>query len=125
MKTHFNYLIPKTAGTIFLLVLLLVFAGHSYGATEKIPEAEQLVAAELPSPLLAHARSLAAAQPETNYVRILDIGEEALLARVHLIRSARKSIAIQTIIWVNDEVGRLMMYELIGAAKRGKSAAAH
>ena len=54
-----------------------------------------------------------------NRVLMLDIGYEALLVRIHLIRAAQKSISIQTLIWSNDEVGRLMMYELIQAAKRG------
>ncbi|MEJ1974374.1 MAG: phospholipase D-like domain-containing protein [Lacunisphaera sp.] len=46
-------------------------------------------------------------------------GYDALLLRIHLIRQARTSIEIQTFIWTNDEVGRLLMYELIEAAKRG------
>lgn len=54
-----------------------------------------------------------------NYVQIIDSGDDALLARIHLIRSATKSICIQTFIWTNDEVGRFIMYELIQAAQRG------
>jgi putative cardiolipin synthase len=54
-----------------------------------------------------------------NSVAILDTGADALLARLHLIRSATQSIRIQTYIWGDDEVGRLMLYELIEAAKRG------
>jgi len=54
-----------------------------------------------------------------NYVTLLDTGADALLARIHLIRSATKSIRIQTFIWGDDEVGRLMLYEIIEAAKRG------
>ena len=50
---------------------------------------------------------------------LLEVGHQALLARIHHIRQAQKSINIQTFIWSNDEVGRLMMYELIKAAKRG------
>ena len=46
-------------------------------------------------------------------------GYDALLLRVHLIRQATTSIEVQTFIWSNDEVGRLVMYELIAAAKRG------
>ncbi len=69
------------------------------------------------------ATTLAAAdhrEPDRgNRVALLDNGYDALLLRVHLIRAARKSIEIQTFIWTNDEVGRLMMYELIEAAKRG------
>ena len=52
-------------------------------------------------------------------VTLLEVGHQALLARIHHIRQAQKSINIQTFIWSNDEVGRLMMYELIKAAKRG------
>ncbi len=73
----------------------------------------------LDSPLLAHAEALARATPDKNYVRLLEIGNNALLARIHLIRSARRSIEIQTMIWANDETGRLIMFELIQAARRG------
>ena len=54
-----------------------------------------------------------------NRALVLGGGYDALLLRVHLIRQARTSIEVQTFIWTNDEVGRLMMYELIAAAKRG------
>jgi cardiolipin synthase C len=54
-----------------------------------------------------------------NHVAMLSGGYDALLLRVHLIRQARASIAIQTFIWTNDECGRLLMYELIEAAHRG------
>jgi phosphatidylserine/phosphatidylglycerophosphate/cardiolipin synthase-like enzyme len=77
------------------------------------------VAPCLDSPLLAHAEALAKSTPDKNYVRLLEIGNNALLARIHLIRSARRSIEIQTMIWANDETGRLIMFELIQAARRG------
>jgi phosphatidylserine/phosphatidylglycerophosphate/cardiolipin synthase-like enzyme len=54
-----------------------------------------------------------------NRAALLDDGYDALLLRVHLIRHAQKSIAVQTFIWTNDECGRLLMFELIEAAKRG------
>ena len=54
-----------------------------------------------------------------HYIHVLDIGDEALLARIHLIRAAQKSIYIQTYIWSNDESGRYVVYELLQAAKRG------
>ena len=56
---------------------------------------------------------------QNNRILILDEGDKALLARIHLIRNASKSIDIQTFIWTNDECGRLLMYELVQAAKRG------
>ena len=52
-------------------------------------------------------------------VTILNTGDDALLARIHLIRSASEQIDIQTYIWMNDETGRYVFYELIEAAKRG------
>jgi putative cardiolipin synthase len=49
----------------------------------------------------------------------VEVGYDALLLRVHLIRQARRSIDLQTFIWTNDEAGRLLIYELIQAARRG------
>ena len=54
-----------------------------------------------------------------HYVSVLNYGQDALLARIHLIRAAKKSIDFQTYIWANDEVGQLFFYELLEAAKRG------
>ncbi|MGY8686618.1 MAG: phospholipase D-like domain-containing protein [Verrucomicrobiales bacterium] len=54
-----------------------------------------------------------------NHVGLLESGEDALLARLHLIEQAKRSIDIQTFIWVNDECGQLMARALIEAAKRG------
>ena len=46
---------------------------------------------------------------------ILDHGEEALALRINLIRSARKSVRIQTFAWAFDEVGKTVMWELVRA----------
>ncbi len=54
-----------------------------------------------------------------NQVSILSNGYDALLLRIHLIRQARTSITVQTFIWTNDECGRLMIFELLEAARRG------
>jgi phosphatidylserine/phosphatidylglycerophosphate/cardiolipin synthase-like enzyme len=54
-----------------------------------------------------------------HYVNVLEQGEDSLLLRVHLIRAARRSIDIQTFIWVNDDAGRLILDELLDAARRG------
>src|SRR5690554_6124422 len=54
-----------------------------------------------------------------NHALSLEGGYDALLVRVHLIRQARASIDLQTFIWTNDECGRLLIYELIEAARRG------
>ena len=60
------------------------------------------------------------AGPESpHHLHILNIGDDALLARIHLVRAARESIDIQTYIWANDDVGRLLFGELLAAARRG------
>ena len=55
---------------------------------------------------------------DRHFVKLLEQGDEALLARINLIRSAQRSIRIQTFIWTNDECGRLVMWELIKAVKQ-------
>ncbi len=55
----------------------------------------------------------------SHFVSVLDSGEDALLARIHLIRAARKSIDIQTYIWESDLVGNTIFEELLIAARRG------
>ncbi len=71
----------------------------------------------LPSPFHTLSEELSAGS--TQAVTLLEIGAAALAARIHLIRSARRSIDIQTFIWADDEVGRLMITELLDAARRG------
>lgn len=56
---------------------------------------------------------------QQNQVLRLEHGDDALLARVHLIRAARQSVEMQTFIWSNDECGRLLLWELLEAARRG------
>ncbi|MFC1826602.1 phosphatidylserine/phosphatidylglycerophosphate/cardiolipin synthase family protein [Thermodesulfobacteriota bacterium] len=87
------------------------------GATGSVSNAP--VASAINSPLLNFAISPDISAKDKNWAHILNIGEEALLARIHLIRSAKKSIDIQTLIWINDEAGRFVIFELIQAAKRG------
>lgn len=106
---------------ISIVLLVLCFLTLVSCGPEPIPggsaKALDTTKPAIGSPLLLQSSSLGSMQK--NKVALLDIGEEALLLRVHLIRAARHSIAMQTIIWVNDETGRLMMYEMIQAAKRG------
>lgn len=83
------------------------------------PVTESTATSCLVSPLVAHAKQLTSTKPDKNFVRLLEIGDEALLTRIHLIRSASNSITVQTMIWANDETGRLIIYELIQAARRG------
>lgn len=91
-------------------------------STPAVDIAPQALASSPLHPFVAKTRQAIAqgVDPSTeNYVTLLDTGADALLARLHLIRSAKRTIRIQTFIWGNDEVGRLLLYELIEAAKRG------
>lgn len=119
MKRQTTIIVNKQAFTIFLLVL--IFLPISSCGPKPIPAGSavesKLIIPAITSPLLHNA-----SMPDLfrkNKVALLDVGEDALLLRIHLIRSARHSIAMQTIIWMNDETGRLLMYEMIQAAKRG------
>jgi len=74
-----------------------------------------------PSPfraLVDKTATVAGSGPE-HYVGLLDIGEESLVLRIHLIRAARKSIYIQQYIWSPDTSGLLLFRELVKAAQRG------
>ncbi len=100
---------PFRLSTLFF-ALLLVAVG-SLPAQPVVPPMDQV------------DQILAAADPTDptrgNRVLNLEDGYDALLLRVHLIRQARRSIELQTFIWTNDECGRLMIYELVEAARRG------
>jgi phosphatidylserine/phosphatidylglycerophosphate/cardiolipin synthase-like enzyme len=77
---------------------------------------------QLDSPLLALGdAAVAESTPERPRHRIvlLDAGQDSLLARVHLIRAARRSIDLQTFHFEPDDVGRVVLDELVAAAKRG------
>jgi len=106
---------------VVIFCLLFILAGCSTKPSssnhDAVPVVYQL--SHNGSALLNHARTLAETEHDVNSVTLLEIGHDALLSRIHLIRTAKKSIDIQTLIWANDEVGRLFMYELIEAARRG------
>jgi len=53
------------------------------------------------------------------HAALLDIGENALKARLHLIRAARHRIQFQNFLFRKDQTGELIMHELVQAAKRG------
>ena len=75
-----------------------------------------------PSALLElGTQALAASTPTVPVHRIglLEDGESAMVARINLIRSARHSIDVQTYIWEQDDAGKLVLDELIKAARRG------
>ena len=75
-----------------------------------------------PSPLQELGqRALAESGPDAprHYALILDDAPDALLARIELIRSARRSIDLQTYIFDEDDSARLVLDELQAAAFRG------
>ena len=72
-----------------------------------------------PSPLLDRVDALLATGKQRHFVSLLEYGQDALLARVHLIRAARQRIDLQSYIFVEDDSGILLVSELIAAARRG------
>jgi len=93
------------------------FASESQSVPASTVEAAQPVEGPVISGLIQLAET--AWKNKTHYINVLNNGDDALLARIHLIRRAKESILIKTFIWREDEVSRFVAYELIQAAKRG------
>jgi len=75
-----------------------------------------------PSPLRElsdRAEAQSTPQAPRHYALILDQGRDALLARVNLIRAARRQIDVQTYIFDKDDSARLVLDELLAASRRG------
>jgi len=75
-----------------------------------------------PSPLRALAEPEPAPEantPPAQHALLLDYGQDALLARLDLIRSAQRTIDLQTYIFDEDDAGHLILDELLSAARRG------
>lgn len=97
--------------------LAIIYSGLLLAVAAPCARAEPAEQPPAPGTLLERAARLQAASQ--NELAMVSSGHDALLLRVHLIRQARRSIDLQTFIWTNDEVGSLLMYELIEAARRG------
>lgn len=95
--------------------------GAMYGKIENLHINEEISYPDSPFGKLVEETFPRVSGVENNphYINVLDIGDEALLSRIHLIRCAKKAIYIQTFIWSDDEAGRWVAYELIEAARRG------
>lgn len=121
---------------IALALLLALLAGCVQLPQHRLAEAEAMaIAAQpedsdcdrddrcaLPSPLMDVAMAAVAASTASepvHHVLLLEGGEEAMVARLHLMRGARESLALQTFIFGEDEAGFLVLSELIAAARRG------
>ncbi|MEH6414579.1 phospholipase D family protein [Pseudomonas sp. CGJS7] len=75
-----------------------------------------------PSPLMELGRkAMAESTPERprHYALILDRGPDALLARINLIRGAAHTLDLQTYIFDEDDAAKLVLDELLAAARRG------
>ncbi|HEY3521739.1 MAG TPA: phospholipase D family protein [Rhodanobacteraceae bacterium] len=121
---------------LLLCALAVLLAGCAPLSIKRIHRADAVVAASVdrridcrasdacaqPSPFLDQATAALAqsdGQHPHNVATLLEVGEDALAARINLIRAARKSIDIQTYIWAKDDAGLLVLDELINAARRG------
>ncbi|MGN6237802.1 phospholipase D-like domain-containing protein [Dyella sp.] len=119
----------------FLLLLALALQGCTV-PRQQVRRADAIVAATTlpsfdcpradhcaaPSAVLQAAdlalASSAAGHPQ-HVVTLLANSEDALAARIHLIQAARRSIDVQTYIWDQDDVGQLVLDQLVQAARRG------
>ncbi|KFL36201.1 phospholipase D-like domain-containing protein [Arenimonas donghaensis] len=98
----------------------IVVAGHA-AAPDCTDEADPACRA-VASPLLGLGhQAMSASTPDDphHHVTLLDRGQDGLIARVHLIRAARRSIDLQTFIYDADDAGLLVLEELLAAARRG------
>ncbi len=119
-----------------VMLMLLALSGCSTLSTRQREAAVELAHADrsaqvgcrsgvdcaVESPLLDLGRAaIDASTPEAprHHVTLLDRGQDALLARVHLIRAARRSIELQSFIFDSEDSGALVLDELLAAARRG------
>ena len=97
-------------------------AGIAVQARSTVVDCDRADRCAQDSPLRALAgRAFTASTPDQprHYATILDEGEEALVARLNLLRSATRSIDLQTYIFDKDDSARLVIDELLAASRRG------
>jgi phosphatidylserine/phosphatidylglycerophosphate/cardiolipin synthase-like enzyme len=126
---------PRLRAALALLALVAAGGCSSFGPAQRAraeavavaaradgTECAQADACATPSALhqLA-ARAFAESTPQAprHYALILDRGQDAMVARIDLIRSATTSIDLQTYIFDEDDAGQLFLQELLAAARRG------
>jgi cardiolipin synthase C len=118
-----------------LLLVALTLAGCS-PTRQQIRQVRQEVAALQPtaldcqredrcalaSPLRERAEqavgSSTAAAPQHSLL-LLEAGQDALLAQIHLIRAAQRRVDVQSFIFAEDDAGYFVLEELLAAARRG------
>ncbi|MCD0258654.1 phospholipase D family protein [Xanthomonas melonis] len=97
-------------------------AGVAAAARSTVVECSQANHCAQPSPLRAlGGEAITASTPTVprHYATILDHGEQSLVARLNLIRSATRSIDLQTYIFDKDDSARMVLDALVDAARRG------
>ncbi len=97
-------------------------ASIAHQARSQVVDCDQPDRCALDSPLRAlGGQAFSASTPAAprHYATILDEGETSLVARLNLIRSATRSIDLQTYIFDKDDSARLVLDELLAAARRG------
>ncbi len=115
---------------ILLLISLLPMLAACVPSQHQVLRAQHLVSTNIEHALNCQRADHCAASSELynlasanddkrNHAVILDLGEDALIARLNLIHAARDSISIQTYIWANDDAGNLVLDALVSAARRG------
>ncbi len=88
-------------------------------ATVECERADRCAAASPLRALAGQAFADSAPAAPRHYALILDEGGEALLARLDLIRGATRRVDLQTYIFDKDDSARLVIDELLAAARRG------
>ncbi|MET1161264.1 MAG: phospholipase D family protein [Pseudoxanthomonas sp.] len=97
-------------------------ASIAVAARSQVIDCSAADACAQPSPLRElSGRAYAGSSPQAarHYALILDRGQDALLARINLIRSARNRIDVQTYIFDKDDSARMVLDELLAASRRG------
>ena len=77
------------------------------------------ISSTTPSTLSYANAPLIATHPQLSGVYPLDDAQEALAARIALVKLAEHSLDLQYYIWRNDTSGELLFHELVKAANRG------
>lgn len=90
-------------------------------ATQRQTEVDCVAATDLHCAIESPLLELGGANTleDQHHAVLLDIGEDALKARLHLIRAAKQSIEFQNFLFRRDQTGGLIMHELVQAANRG------
>ena len=69
--------------------------------------------------VFALPRADAESIPDHSSIGLIEDGFDALIYRLHLVRTAERSVDIQTFIWENDESGHAFVQACVEAAERG------